>query len=109
MPDHSAQAQVWAEESGTNQRKGRGVKSIVEKTMGYKYKEWTGEEAQRRAQMRYPAGAGVSAQEADDINLLELHVSAFSDPGPDWNEFRGTYVDGGGNKVRVWTRRYDGY
>ena len=54
----------------------------------------TGEAARTLATTRRPFGPGFSQEEAQTIHTLEVHGSSFTDPGPDYCEFRASNAQG---------------
>jgi len=64
-----------------------------------------GESARESAEMLPPFGPGFHRSLANALGSLELHVTDFSDSGPEFCEWRG--FDPQGN--RIGTRRIRGY
>jgi hypothetical protein len=64
----------------------------------------TGEAARTLATTRSPYGPGFSQEEAQTIHTLEIHGSSFTDPGPDYCEFRASNAQG-----QLPPRRITGY
>lgn len=54
----------------------------------------TGKAARTLATTRSPYGPGFSQEEAQRIHTLEVHGSSFTDPGPDYCEFRASNAQG---------------
>lgn len=54
---------------------------------------------------RQPLGGGFTPAELAGAVVLEIHGSSFSDPGPDFCEFRAFDVEG----RQVAVKRVDGY
>jgi len=67
--------------------------------------KYTGEAARREAAATPPFGAGFSEQVVAKTEVLEIHGTGVSDPGPDYCEFRA--FDATGNLVG--TKRVNGY
>jgi hypothetical protein len=59
----------------------------------------------REATSRPPFGPGFSEEELEGAEVLEVHGSSFSDPGPDYCEFR--LLDAKGEVLK--TRQVGGY
>ena len=54
----------------------------------------TGQAARSLATTRSPYGPGFSQEEAQTIHTLEVLGSSFTDPGPDYCEFRAINAQG---------------
>ena len=67
--------------------------------------KFTGNAARQSAASKPPFGVGFSPEFVAKTEVLEVHGSEFSDPGPDYCEFRA--FDAQGNLVG--TKRVNGY
>ena len=59
----------------------------------------------REATSRPPFGPGFSEKELEGAEVLEVHGSSFTDPGPDYCEFK--LLDGDGEVLKI--KRVGGY
>lgn len=67
--------------------------------------KFTGVQAKQSAASKSPFGAGFSQEIVSKTEVLEVHGSEVSDPGPDYCEFRA--IDAGDNIIG--TKRVNGY
>ncbi len=67
--------------------------------------KFTGVQAKQSAASKPPLGVGFSEEIVSKTEVLEVHGSEVSDPGPDYCEFRA--IDAGGNIIG--TKRVNGY
>lgn len=73
--------------------------------MPYLFREIEGVEARKKAAETAPFGPGFPTETAAQAERLEVWVSRFGDPGPDYCEFRLFDAQGGS----LGTRRQPGY
>lgn len=73
--------------------------------MPYLMEVQTGEAARQLVRRARPLGPGFPEETALKAEKVEVHASTFTDPGPDWCEFR--LFDQSGQLLEK--RRVDGY